>query len=150
MQKSWVGLRGFNVGLKLRNELLPTVWDSSRNMIRRHAITILIHGDKCSRIAFSRFSINIHFNIGFIITVIIISVSVVISFYGGIVWLLLCFTNTHISIFKLICNWFQFNAFTWISHFHLHVTIFYWTYFAIISLDYRENLDSTVALIPQF
>ena len=40
-----VGLSEFNVGLKLRNGLLPMVCDSSLRMIRRHAITILIlHG----------------------------------------------------------------------------------------------------------
>ena len=32
---------GFNVGLELLGGLLPTVWDSSLKMVRRHAITIL-------------------------------------------------------------------------------------------------------------
>ena len=35
----------FNVGLELRNGLLPTVCDLSLRIVRRHAITILIlHG----------------------------------------------------------------------------------------------------------
>ena len=38
----WIGLVGFNVGLELRIGLLPTVWDSSLRMARRHAITIWI------------------------------------------------------------------------------------------------------------
>ena len=44
---SWfVGwLDGFNVGLELRSDLLPTVWDSCLRTARRHDITILIfHG----------------------------------------------------------------------------------------------------------
>ena len=38
----------FKVGLELRSELLPTVWDSSLRIIWRHTITILIchRGDK--------------------------------------------------------------------------------------------------------
>ena len=40
---AWVGwLVEFNVGLEKRIGLLPTVWNSSRRMIRGHAITILI------------------------------------------------------------------------------------------------------------
>ena len=44
---SW--LVGFNVGLERRIGLLPTVWDASRKIIRRHAIAILIrHGGDVS------------------------------------------------------------------------------------------------------
>ena len=42
-------LVGFSFGLELRSGLLPTVWDSSLKMVRRHAITILIlHGENGS------------------------------------------------------------------------------------------------------
>ena len=37
-----VGLGGFNVGLSYASGLLPTVWDSSRRMTRRHVIAIFI------------------------------------------------------------------------------------------------------------
>ena len=43
LQVGWLG--ELNVGLKLHNGILLTVWDSSIRMIRSHAITILIrHG----------------------------------------------------------------------------------------------------------
>ena len=46
---------GLNVGLELRSGLLPTVWDSSVRMVRRHAITILIsHGRERPRFGTGR------------------------------------------------------------------------------------------------
>ena len=35
-------LFGFNVGLTLRNGLLPAVWDSLLSVVREHAVTIFI------------------------------------------------------------------------------------------------------------
>ena len=45
-------LVGFNVWLDIHNGLLPTVWDSSLRMIRRHAVTILIRHRGDSFLAF--------------------------------------------------------------------------------------------------
>ena len=42
LEKNLIGLFGFNVGLELRSGLLPTAWDFSLRMLRRHAIIILI------------------------------------------------------------------------------------------------------------
>ena len=41
--KGFTGLVWFNVGLEVLIGLMPTVWDSSLTLVRRHDITILIH-----------------------------------------------------------------------------------------------------------